>query len=39
VYYPGLPSDPFIKANAWFWRNGFSISSPVKEDAINFLEK
>jgi hypothetical protein len=27
-----------LKANAWFWRNGFLISSPVKRDAIGFLK-
>jgi cystathionine beta-lyase len=43
VYYPGLPSDPFheiakskcVVLEEWF----LSISSPVKEDAIGFLEK
>jgi cystathionine beta-lyase/cystathionine gamma-synthase len=43
VYYPGLPSDPFheiakskcVVLEEWF----LSISSPVKEDAIDFLEK
>jgi hypothetical protein len=29
-----------LKANAWFWRNGFFLSYQVKkEDAIDFLEK
>jgi cystathionine beta-lyase len=43
VYYPGLPSDPFheiakskcVVLEEWF----LLISSPVKEDAIGFLEK
>jgi cystathionine beta-lyase len=42
VYYPGLPSDPFheiakkqMVLEEWF----LLISSPVKEDAIGFLEK
>jgi cystathionine beta-lyase len=43
VYYPGLPSDPFHEIakkqmrglEEWF----LSISSPVKEDALDFLEK